>query len=188
MASAVLALAGVLVGSRAVQSFEEAASPSPQMVISEEIHVAGEWLQDHNTGGNVMVSPHANQVPSRVMLAIGNYPGLQSFEPWQIEVPRDLPSTGPEQLLDVLWVMQNPANEHIKQLLDKYDIRYIVLYKDMPDRPTTDSYWPLFEQRPDLYRTVFENSDVLIVEPKFRWYVGTSGYVAPGDEKGAEHQ
>jgi hypothetical protein len=168
MASVVLVLAGVLVGNRAVQSFGEAASPSPQMVISEEIYVAGEWLQDHNTGGNIMVSPHVNQVPSRVMLAIGNYPGLQSFEPWQIEVPRDLPPTGPELLLDVLRVMQNPYTERTRQIVEEYDIRYVVLYKDMPDRPTTDFYWPLFEQRPDLYRTVFENSDVLIVEPRFR--------------------
>jgi hypothetical protein len=168
VASAVLLLAGVLVGSRTVQGFEEAAGPSTQMVISEEIYVAGEWLEDHNTGGNVMISPHVNQVPSRVMLAIGDYSELQSFEPWQIEVPRDLPPTGPEPLKDVLQVMLDPYSERTRQIVEKYDVRYIVLYKDMPDRPTTDLYWPLFEQRPDLYRTAFENSDVLIVEPKFR--------------------
>jgi hypothetical protein len=168
VASTVLLLVGVLIGSRAVQSLEEAAAPSPQMVISEEIYVAGEWLEDHNAGGNIMVSPHVNQVPSRVMLAIGDYPGLQSFEPWQIEVPRDLPPTGPEPLKDVLRVMLDPYSERTRQILEKYDIRYIVLYKDMPDRPTMDFYWPLFKQRPDLYRTAFENSDVLIVEPKFR--------------------
>jgi hypothetical protein len=32
----------------------------------------------------------------------------------------------------------------------------------MPDRQTAD-YWEAFEARPDLYRTVFENGDVLIV-------------------------
>ena len=167
-ASVVLLLAAVLVGGRATQSFEQAASPSPQMVISKEIYVAGEWLEDHNTGGNIMVSPHVNQVPSRVMLAIGDYMGLQSFEPWQIEVPRDLPPTGPEPLKDVLRVMLDPYSERTRELVEKYDIRYIVLYKDMPDRPTTDFYWPLFKERPDLYRTAFENDDVLIVEPRFR--------------------
>ena len=32
----------------------------------------------------------------------------------------------------------------------------------MPDRPTQD-YWRFFKARPDLYKTDFENSDVLIV-------------------------
>jgi hypothetical protein len=32
----------------------------------------------------------------------------------------------------------------------------------MPDRKTLD-YWKLFEDRQDLYRTAFENDDVLIV-------------------------
>lgn len=167
-AAAVLLLTGVLVGSRAVQSFESAAGPSPQLVMSEEIYAAGEWLQRNNTGGNIMVSPHANQVPSRAMLAMGDYSGLQSFELGQIKVPRDLPPRGPEAMWNVLWVMQNPDGERTKELLEEYDIRYVVLYKNMPDRPTTDFYWTLFEQHPDLYRTSFENSDVLIVEPRFR--------------------
>ncbi len=167
-ASVVLLLMSILIGSRAVQSFETAASPSPQLVMSEEIYAAGEWLEEHNTGGNIMVSPHSNQVPSRAMLAMGDYSGLQSFEPGQIEVPRDLPPGGPEAMWDVLWVLQNPEDERTRQLLKKYDIRYIVLYKDMPDRPTTDFYRTLFEERPDLYRMTFENSDVLIVKPKFR--------------------
>jgi hypothetical protein len=41
-------------------------------------------------------------------------------------------------------------------------VRYIVLYKNMPDRPTQD-YWKLFEVHLDLYRITFENDDVLIV-------------------------
>ncbi|CAN5735368.1 hypothetical protein BH24ACT22_BH24ACT22_12530 [soil metagenome] len=164
----VFLLAGVLVGGRAVQSFETAASPSPQMVITQEIYAAGERLRDHNTGGNIMVSPHVNQVPSRVMLAIGDYSGLQSFELWQVKVPRDLPPTGPKPLRDVLWVIQNPDDDRTRELLDEYDVRYIVLYKNMPDRPTTDFYWQLFDKHPDLYRTAFENSDVLILEPKLR--------------------
>ncbi|MGB3633153.1 MAG: hypothetical protein WA982_03860 [Rubrobacteraceae bacterium] len=167
-ASIVLLLAASLIGIRSVQSFETAAGPSPQLVISQEIYAAGEWLEDHNTGGNIMVSPHSNQVPSRAMLAMGDYSGLQSFEPGQIEVPRDLPPRGPEAMWDVFRVLQHPDAERTRQLLEKYDIRYIVLYKDMPDRPTTDFYWPLFAERPDLYRAAFENSDVLIVEPNFR--------------------
>lgn len=92
-----------------------------------------------------MVSPHVNQVPSRMMLAMGGYSALQSFEAGQIKTPRDLPPTGPGPLWDVLWVMWHPDGERTRQLFKEHDVRYIVLYKNMPDRPT------------------FENDDVLIV-------------------------
>jgi hypothetical protein len=109
-----------------------------------------------------MVSPHVNQVPSRMMLAMGGYSALQSFAAWQIDNPRDLPPTGPWPLRDVLWVMTHPKGERTDRLLVKHDVRYIVLYKSMPDRPTQD-YWRLFKAHPKLYQTVFENEDVLIV-------------------------
>ncbi|HEV8044988.1 MAG TPA: hypothetical protein VGP38_07400, partial [Rubrobacter sp.] len=152
-----------MVGSQAVQSLRWASGPSIQMTMTPEISAAGEWLEDHNDGGNIIVSPHVNQVPSRMMLAMGHYSALQSFELGQLQTPRDLPPTGPEPPWDVLWVMINPGGEHTERILKKHDIRYIVFYKDMPDRPTQD-YWKFFESRPDLYRTAFENRDVLIVE------------------------
>jgi hypothetical protein len=93
---------------------------------------------------------------------MGDYSGLQSFEQWQIDRPRDLPPTGPEPLQDVIWVVTHPEGEKTQQLLKKHDVRYVVLYKNMPDRPTAD-YWRLFASRPALYRTAFENEDVLIV-------------------------
>ncbi len=123
----------------------------------------GGWLEEHNTGGNIIVSPHVNQVPSRMMLAMGHYSALQSFELWQVANPRDLPPTGPKPLWDILWLMKHPDNERTDRTLSEYDVRYIVLYKNMPDRPTED-YWLDFKSHPKLYRTDFENSDVLIVE------------------------
>ena len=161
-ASLVLLLAGTSVAFRAAQSLEDAAGPSVQLTTTPEIAAAGAWLREHNDGGNIMVSPHANQVPSRMMLAMGGYSALQSFEPWQISTPRDLPPTGPQPLRDVLWVMRHPEGELTDRLLTEHDVRYIVLYKNMPDRPTLD-YWRLFEARPNFYRVVFENEDVLIV-------------------------
>lgn len=165
--AAVLAVVMVVsvTGLRTVQSYDQAVRPSPQLKITPEIAAAGEWLEEHNTGGNIMVSPHSNQVPSRMMLAMGDYSELQSFTAAQINDPRDLPPTGPEPLEDVLHVMENPAGERTPGLLRKHDVRYVVLYKDMPDRETTD-YWTAFKDRPDLYRAVFENEDVLVVEPR----------------------
>ena len=161
-ASVVVLLAGSSVAFQTVQSLDSANDPSVQLTITPEIAAAGQWLEEHNDGGNIMVSPHANQVPSRMMLAMGEYSALQSFEPWQIASPRDLPPTGPQPPQDVLWVMRHPDDERTRQLLQEHDVRYIVLYKNMPDRPTFD-YWRLFKARPDAYRVAFENDDVLIV-------------------------
>ena len=66
----------------------------------------------------------------------------------------------------MIRVLTHPEGERTERVLRERDVRYVVFYKDMPDRPTTD-YWWLFEARPDLYKTAFENRDVLIVEP--RW-------------------
>jgi hypothetical protein len=161
VASLAVLLAATLVGVQTVSSLQSAGGPSVQMTITPEIAAAGEWLREHNEGGNILVSPHTNQVPSRMMLAMGGYSALQSFEAWQIDRPRDLPPTGPGPLRDVLWVITHPKGERTDQILKKHDVRYIVLYKNMPDRSTID-YWRSFKARPNLYRTVFENEDVLI--------------------------
>ena len=161
-ASAVVLLAGSSVAYRAVQSLGDAAEPSVQLTITPQIAAAGDWLREHNDGGNLMVSPHANQVPSRMMLAMGGYSALQSFEPWQIANPRDLPPTGQQPPRDVLWAMQHPKGDLTNRLLERHEVEYIVLYKSMPDRPTID-YWRLFRTSPDVYRVAFENDDVLIV-------------------------
>jgi hypothetical protein len=162
-ASAAVLLVIALVGLRTVQSFEQAAGPSPELTMSPAIWAAGEWLRDHNTGGNIMVSPQGNQVPSRMMLAMGHYSAFQSFTASQIAHPRDLPPHSPLFYWDVLWVMNHPEGEHTAQILKKYDISYIVLYKGEPDRRVIP-YWKLFDAYPNLYRKVYENDDVLIVK------------------------
>jgi hypothetical protein len=162
VASLAVILTCTTVGVRTMSSLESASDPSVQMTITPGISAAGEWLREHNEGGNIMISPHINQVPSRMMLAMGGYSALQAFEPVQIENPRDLPPTGPGPLKDVLWVMHHPKGERTDRLLREHDVRYVVLYKNMPDRITVD-YWKHFKAQPGLYRTTFENEDVLIV-------------------------
>ncbi len=158
-------LAVSLVGLRGAQSFDQAASESPHLLMSPGIAEAGAWLAGHNGGGNVMVSPQENQVPSRMMLAMGHYDALQSYPESGIRDPRHMPPSGPEPLLDTLWVMYHPAGEKTQVLLQKHDVRYVVLYKKMPDRPVTP-FWRIFKPRPDLYENVFENEAVLIVAPR----------------------
>ena len=161
-ASVVMLLSVALVGTGAAQSLRWAIKPSIQMTMTPAIAEAGAWLEDHNEGGNIMVSPHVNQVPGRMMLAMGDYSALQSFEYGQILRPRDLPPTGSEPLLDVLRTVTNPTGTQASSALEEYDVRYVVLYKNLPDRPTAD-YWLRFKANPDLYPPVFENRDVLIV-------------------------
>jgi hypothetical protein len=164
-ATLAVALVGSLIGLRVAQSFEQAAGPSSLLMMTPQIAAAGEWLEQHNEGGNIMVSPHEGHVPSRMMLAMGHYSALQSFPAWRIRNPRDLPPTGPKPLWDVLWVMNHPADERTRRLLKEHDVRYVVLYKSLPTRPTAN-YWKSFKAHPELYRVVFENGDVLIVSPR----------------------
>jgi hypothetical protein len=162
-------LSVTLVGVQAAQGLYRASGPSVQMTITPRIAAAGKWLEEHNNGGNIVVSPQFNQVPSRMMLAMGHYSALQSFTPYQITHPRDLPPTGPKPLWDVLWVVTHPDSRRTDRILRALDVRYVVLYKREPDRPVRD-YWLSFESHPGLYRTDFENKDVLIVER--RWSSG----------------
>jgi hypothetical protein len=164
-ATLAVALAGSLIGLRAAQSFEQATGPSPLMMTTPQIAAAGEWLEQHNEGGNIMVSPHGGHVPSRMMLAMGHYSAMQSFPPERIANPRDLPPTGPEPLRDVLWVMNHPDDERSQLLLKEHDIRYVVLYKQLPTNPPF-YYWRPFKAHPDLYEVAFENESVLIVAPR----------------------
>ena len=134
------------------------------MTIAAEISAAGDWLCEHNEGGNIMVSPHLNQVPSRMMLATGEYPSMQSYTSETILKDRDLPPGGADPLWDVLWVTKNTDDERALRMLEEHDVRYVVIYENMPDRPTED-YWRLFEVYPDLYRIAFQNRDVVIPQP-----------------------
>jgi hypothetical protein len=167
VATLAVTLVGSLIGLRAAQSFEQAAGPSPLLLMTPQIAAAGEWLREHNDGGNIMVSSHTGHVPSRMMLAMGHYSALHSYPAHMINYPRDLPPTGPGPLWDVLWVMNHPADERTRRLLMEYDVRYVVLYKSLPTRPDT-YYWKPFKARPELYRVAFENESVLIVAPRSR--------------------
>ncbi len=164
-ASMAVVLAVSLVGLRGAQGFDQAAGESPHLLMSSGISEAGDWLAAHNEGGNIMVSPHTNQVPSRMMLAMGHYTALQSYPADGIRDPRHMPPSGPEPLWDTLWVVYHPTGGKTQNLLKKHDVRYVVLYKRMPDRPVTP-FWKIFKPRQELYEDVFENKDVLIVRPR----------------------
>src|SRR5215211_7282079 len=90
----VVLLAGALVGVQAVRSLEQAAGPSPRLKDRPPppaVAAAGGWLEEHNSGGSIVVTPYLAYVPSRGMLAMGDYTGMQSYDAARIRRGRDLP-------------------------------------------------------------------------------------------------
>jgi hypothetical protein len=92
-------LAVVVVGVYGAQNVKDAGRPSAA-VVSEEVAAAGGWLGEHNTGGNIVVTPYLNDhVPGSAMLAMGGYTGLRSYTRERLRTPRALPPSGKEPLL-----------------------------------------------------------------------------------------
>jgi hypothetical protein len=157
-------LAGTLVGAQAVQNLEQAAGPSPRLKDRPpppEVVAAGEWLKENNQGGNIVATPYLAYVPSRGILAMGGYTGMQSYDAARIRRGRDLPPFGAGPLWDALWALQHPGGERTSRILSENDVRYVVFHKR---HPTID--WRPFQERTDLYRKVFENESVVIFEPR----------------------
>ena len=157
----VATLALAVVGVQAAENLINADAPSSN-VISAEVAAAGEWLGDHGTDGNIVVTPYLNDhVPGSAMLAMGGYTGLRSYTQKRLRSPRALPPSGKESLLAARWVTHHPDGERTRSILDSYDIRYVTLFKRSPGVP-----WRTFEDRPGLYRKVFENDSVIIFAPR----------------------
>jgi hypothetical protein len=155
-------LAATLVGAQAVRNLEQAAGPSPRLKDRPpppEVAAAGEWLEEHNRGGNIVATPYLAYVPSRAMLAMGGYTGMQSYDAARIRRGRDLPPFGAGPLWDALWVLQHPEGERTRRILEENDVRYLVFHKRYP---TID--WRPFGRQKELYRVAFENESVVIFE------------------------
>jgi hypothetical protein len=161
-------LASTMVGVQAVQNLELAAGPSPRLKDRPpppQVAAAGRWLKEHNTGGNIIATPYLAYVPSRGMLAMGGYTGMQSYDAPRIRRARDLPPFGAGPLWDALWVLHHPESERTRRILKENDVRYLVFYKGSGLYHLTIDWRP-FEHRRGLYRVVFENESVIIFEPR----------------------
>jgi hypothetical protein len=152
------------VGVQAVGNLEQAAGPSPRLKDRPpppEVAAAGGWLKEHNEGGNIVATPYLAYVPSRGMLAMGGYTGMQSYDAARIRRGRDLPPFGAGPLWDALWVLQHPEGERTRRILEENDVRYVVLHKRYPT-----IHWRPFKHQTELYRVAFENESVIIFEPR----------------------
>ena len=158
-------LVATTVGVQAVRNLEQAAGPSPRLKDRpppQEVVDAGGWLRESNEGGNIVATPYLAYVPSRGVLAMGGYTGMQSYDAARIRRGRDLPPFGAGPLWDALWVLHHPEGERTRGILEKNDVRYVVFHKRYP---TID--WRPFAHQKDLYRVAFENESVVVFEPSF---------------------
>ena len=78
---------------------------------------AGEWLREHNEGGNIFATPSVGPVSTRGMLAMGGYSGMQTYSVHRIQRGRDLLPFGAGPLRDVLWTLRNPEGERTRLIL-----------------------------------------------------------------------
>ncbi len=161
MTSAVPLLALVLVGIQAGLNIQEAAASKGGAILTPPVATAGEWLKEHNTGGNIAATPKFGNVPERAVLAMGGYAGLQSYKAKRVKTPRSLPPSGIGEIEDANWVLYHPADERTARILKKYDIRYLILSKQYP--PVN---WRDFEKRTNLYHKNYENEAVIILAPR----------------------
>jgi hypothetical protein len=153
-----------VVGVQAARNLEEGAGPAQRGIDRPppaEVVDAGEWLREHNEGGNILASPSVGPVSARGMLAMGGYSGMQTYSVHRIRRGRDLPPFGAGPLWDALWALRHPDGERTGRILEENDVRYVVLGKHRPDID-----WRTFQSRPDLYRLVFENEAAVIFEPR----------------------
>jgi hypothetical protein len=159
-----VALCATLVGAQSVQSLEQAAGPSTRprdRPAPAEVVAAGTWLRQHNHGGSIVSTPYLDYVPSRAMLAMGDYTRMQSYDAERIERERDLPPFGAGPMWDALHILKNPTGERTARLIEKNDVRYIVFHKGSPDAD-----WHRYASQKNLYKTVFQNDSVVIFAPR----------------------
>ncbi len=160
----VVILVGTTAGVQMVQNMIEAAGPSDRdqdRAPPPDVVAAGRWLEEHNSGGNILSTPYVSETSARGMLAMGGYSAMQSYTVKRIKKARDLPPFGAGPLWDAQWVLHNPGAERTERILEKNDVRYIVLYKRYPGID-----WRSFQDRADLYSMVYENGIVVIFAPR----------------------
>ena len=154
MVTAVLMMS--LVGVQAWAGLDRAASPASGDTLTPGLMAAGEWLRGHNTGGKIVPTPsYGGDIPSRGMLALGGYDGLQAYPKRRVQTPRSLPPGGLQEIKDARQVLLHPQSPRAQSIVESRDVRYVVLSKSYK-RVKPGAF------KKGSYRKVFENKAVVI--------------------------
>jgi hypothetical protein len=165
-ATTVLAVAATVAvvgatGLQAGRNIQAASRPAHRGLLTLRVAAAGSWLREHNTGGTIITTPGMDHgITNRAMLAMGGYTSLQSYFYRKILQPRSLPPAGRRPLLDSHEVLVHPASCRAARVIDRDDVRYVVIYR-------IGQFVDLagFEANPARYRRVYENMTVVIYAP-----------------------
>jgi hypothetical protein len=157
MAAVAAVITAAMVTIQAAEGLRHESRPAHQ-VLTRQVATAGQWLAQHNTGGNIISTSYMNPgVSNRAVLAMGGYTGLQSYSPRRTAHPRSLPTAGRQPLLDSREVLLHPGTCRAASIIDRDDVRYVVLYKFGPGADLA-----AFHANRARYHPVFENHSVVI--------------------------
>lgn len=132
------------------------------MLMTPEVEAAGHWLRAHNEGGSIITNPVFNQP----LLALGYYDRLPAVTDEQLDNIRGVPPKYRQQIEDVQWVYKVAGQPKTRQILDRYDVRYLVFVKEPPrymrDKPLIRVKWTRYLSKSYRYAVAYENSNVII--------------------------
>ena len=141
--------------------------PSGYLVMNRSIEAAAEWLKEHNDGGRIISTPYIHHAANNALLAIAGYSELESAPADNLRDPRTvLPGEQQQEVSLSLWVVTHPDSGRTIQILQQYDVRYIVVfegfekYLDEPYKETISS--DIFLDYPNLYRLEYQGYGVMI--------------------------
>lgn len=150
-----------LIGVWSARAMELSAKTSTDGILTKDIAEAGEWLREHESGGNIVTSPTFGNITNRGMLALSAHDRLQSFTEKRTKTPRSLPPAGRSEIEDAAWILQNPSGERSAEIIENYSIRYAVLSKQYPG-----SNPRAFAADGNHYRIAFQNDTIVIFAPR----------------------
>jgi len=156
LALSLAVLAALVLG---VQAGREAGTESSSArLLSPPVVAAGNWLQQHNSGGTIVSTGMNDGITERAVLALGGYSGLMWYDSGALGHPRSLPAGGMQPLLDSEEVLNHPASCRAARAITSDDVRYVVLYRGDGE----DFDRGAFRADRARYLEVFQNRSVII--------------------------
>ena len=138
--------------------------PASALLRSAEFGEAVRWLRSHDKGGSVIASPFADSA-----LRVAGVPRvLPAATEKQLAEPGALPPDVLKQATDVRRVYRRAKGDGVVAVLERYDVRYLVLVKkfekNVDGRKDAAVSYNRYRGADDLYRVAFENEQVIVYE------------------------
>lgn len=141
-------------------------TPRDVLLATPEFTAAAEWLKSNGSSGNIITNPRVDEA----LRALGINKVLSAATPAQLQDPTALPPSLQKQARDVQHVLQVAGSRKTRVILNKYNVRRLVLVKKFPpglqDRDQVKVKWSKYSQKPERYSVAYESENVIIYEVK----------------------